>query len=122
MLDKCRATIAGTAGEYHYACPLDQQFLTFVGIDPTLLREEVARGGTDSEILSWIQRNATNTRQPWEISEWSRYQNERQPASDPETSGFFYSTLASISTTRTDIHSWADLLDLDDHCSFGGTA
>ena len=26
MLDKGRATIAGKNGEYHYACPLDQQF------------------------------------------------------------------------------------------------
>ena len=33
MLDKCRAVLAGTAGEYHFDCPLDNQFLGFTGID-----------------------------------------------------------------------------------------
>lgn len=32
MLDKCRAVVAGTAGEYHFDCPLDNQFLGFTGI------------------------------------------------------------------------------------------
>ncbi len=27
---------------------------------------------------------------------------------------------AEFSTTREDIHTWFDRLDLDDHCSFGG--
>ena len=34
MLDKGRATLAGTNGPYIYACPLDQRFLNFAGIDP----------------------------------------------------------------------------------------
>ena len=34
MLDKGRATIASTNGEYHYNCPLDQHFVTFAGINP----------------------------------------------------------------------------------------
>jgi len=32
-LDKCRAEIAGTAGEYHFNCPLDELFFGFTGID-----------------------------------------------------------------------------------------
>jgi hypothetical protein len=38
-LDKGRAEIAGKNGDYHYACPLDQQFLTFAGIDPKALKK-----------------------------------------------------------------------------------
>jgi len=30
--------------------------------------------------------------------------------------------LNSLSTTRDDISTWADLLDLDDHVTFGGKA
>jgi len=26
LLDKCRAALYGTAGEYHYDCPLDRRF------------------------------------------------------------------------------------------------
>ncbi|MGD1089888.1 MAG: DUF5069 domain-containing protein, partial [Verrucomicrobiota bacterium] len=32
MLDKCRAAISGTLGEYHFDCPLDRYFLQFAGI------------------------------------------------------------------------------------------
>ncbi len=31
-LDKCRAFVAGTLGEYHFNCPLDKMFLEFTGI------------------------------------------------------------------------------------------
>src|SRR5262245_7599780 len=44
MLDKGRATIAGKNGEYHYSCPLDKRFLEFKGIDPDVLRKELAAG------------------------------------------------------------------------------
>src|SRR5580765_4955313 len=70
-LDKGRATIVGKNGEYHFACPLDQQFLTFVGIDPEPLRAELEAGKGDGEILEWINANARNKRTPWEIEQWS---------------------------------------------------
>jgi hypothetical protein len=31
-VDKCCAVLAGTAGEYHSGCPLDQVWLDFAGI------------------------------------------------------------------------------------------
>jgi len=33
MLDKGRATLASKNGEYHYACPMDQRLLQFLGLD-----------------------------------------------------------------------------------------
>src|SRR3954467_12973536 len=57
-LDKGRAAINGKNGEYHYACPLDQRFLTFAGIDPEALKKELAAGNGDGEVLEWIQANA----------------------------------------------------------------
>ena len=50
IVDKCRAEIAGTSGDYHYNCPLDQQFFRFTQIDPTALKAFVATGATDPEI------------------------------------------------------------------------
>ena len=44
MLDKGRAKIAGTSGEYHYNCPLDQRILNFLGLDADALREQLATG------------------------------------------------------------------------------
>lgn len=122
LLDKCRADLAGTIGEYHTNCPIDQEFLAFAGIDYAGLRERLAIGAGDGEVLRWIQENAANRQSPWEIEQWSEYQNRRAPQPHSEMADYFLSTLASHSKTRGDVRSWADLLDLDDYCSFGGVA
>ena len=59
MLDKCRATIAGKAGEFHFNCPLDQRFFNFVGIDAPQLKKQPARGKSDGEMLDWIESHAS---------------------------------------------------------------
>jgi hypothetical protein len=121
-LDKGRATLAGTAGEYHFNCPLDQRFLSFVGIDPEKLLAELETGNGDGEILEWIQTNAKQTREPWEIQQWSDYMDRRGPDSDAETMAFFAQYVSRLTTTREDITTWADVLELDDFVSFGGKA
>ena len=89
MLDKGRADIAGTTGEFHYDCPLDQHILNFLGIDAAALREELATGKGDGEILEWINANAKHKRTPWEIQQWSDYMGARGPDSDAETLALF---------------------------------
>lgn len=120
MLDKGRAEIAGKAGEYHYNCPLDQHILNYLGIDATLLRKELATGKSDGEILEWINANAKNKRTPWEIDQWSAFQEKRGPDSDAETLEYFVGAIGKFSKTREDIKTWMDLLDMDDFASFGG--
>jgi hypothetical protein len=122
MLDKCRATIIGKNGEYHYNCPLDQHFLKFTGIDPEALKKEVATGKGDGEILEWITAHAPVKNKPWEISQWSCHHDHRGPDSDAETLGYFTEAAGKLSKTREDITTWAALLDLDDHVTFGGKA
>src|SRR5262245_29379132 len=41
-LDKGRAMLAGKNGEYHYACPLDQNWFRFAGIDAAALKKQLA--------------------------------------------------------------------------------
>ncbi|MBY0402667.1 MAG: DUF5069 domain-containing protein [Cyanobacteria bacterium] len=120
ILDKCRATIAGKNGEFNYNCPLDQHFIGFTGIDPDKLKAELATGKSDSEILEWITTHAPHKHTPWEIVQWSEYQERRGPDSDAETISFFANMVGKFTTTREDIRTWADLLDLDDYCTFGG--
>jgi len=122
MLDKGRAEIASTNGEFHYNCPLDQHIINFLGFDPEALHEQLAAGKGDGEILEWINSNAKHKRSPWEIEQWSDFQQKRGPDSDAETLSFFWELLSKFSKTREDIKTWADLLDLDDHVTFGGKA
>jgi hypothetical protein len=122
MLDKGRATIAGKNGEYNFDCPLDQRILAFLGIKAQALKAQLAAGKGDGEILQWINANAKNKHSEWEIEQWSSYLEKRGPTSDAETLGYFVEAVGKLTKTREDIHSWTDLLDLDDYVSFGGNA
>ena len=120
VLDKCRAIIAGKGGEFQYGAQrMDRHFLHFTGIDEAALKAEVATGKNDSEMLAWVQANS-KPREPWEIAQWSNYMVHRSTDSDAETLQFFAEAVGKYSTTREDIKSWFDLLDLDDYVSFGG--
>jgi hypothetical protein len=121
MLDKGRATLAGLNGEYNFDCPLDQLFTSFVGISGTELKERLAAGLGDGEILDWITANAKIQRAPFEIAAWSAYQDQRAP-SDLEMRQFFNEYHQQVAPARSDVVTWFDILDLDDYVSFGGKA
>jgi hypothetical protein len=121
MLDKGRATVAGKNGEYHYACPMDQSLLEFVGVDPEQLKKQLAAGKGDGEILEWIQKHAKHMRSPSEVHAWSAYMDQRAPG-DHESREFFDGVHAKIAPKREDISTWFDLLDVDDYVSYGGKA
>jgi len=69
-LDKCRAVLAGTEGEYHFDCPLDNFFFGFAEIKGDDFKAFVATGATDAEVAEWITRNA-KPRERSEIVAWN---------------------------------------------------
>ncbi len=119
MLDKGRATLAGKNGEYHYACPMDQRFLEFAGIDPEALKKELHQ--SDTEILKWIQAHAQHKRTLPEILAWSAWQENLAP-DNPDGREYFNGLHKAGAPDRTDIITWFDVLDMDDFVSFGGKA
>ena len=121
MLDKCRATLVGKNGEYTYGCSLDRYVLDFLGIDPEALKSEVAKGLGDGEILAWILANAKNRRVGHEIAAFSAYHEQRAPSAPAGRARLSdYQSSTPAGAKREDIVSWFDVLDLDDHQSFGG--
>ena len=122
MLDKGRAETAGKNGEFNYNCPLDQHVVNFLDFDPAALRDELAKGSGDGEVLEWLKTHAQHQHTPWEIEQWSDYMSRRGPDSDAETLEYFAEAVGKFSKTREDIKGWADLLDLDDFVTFGGKA
>jgi hypothetical protein len=121
MLDKGRAAIAGTNGEYNYNCPMDQHLINFLGFNPAALKKQLAAGKGDGEILEWLSKNSKFKRTPSEIAAWSAYHEQRAPA-DVEGREYLHEVHKTIAPKREDIATWFDMLDLDDHVSFGGTA
>jgi hypothetical protein len=121
MLDKGRAALIGKNGDYNYACPLDQRFLEFTGVDPKALKKQLAAGKGDGDILKWIATNAKHKRTIMEIEAWSAWQERRAP-DNPDSREFFNELHRKAGPKRTDIVVWFDLLDVDDFISYGGKA
>ena len=57
MADKGRATLSGTAGEYHFNCPLDNMLFSFKGVQAEDVKNLLASGATDEQIAAWFDEN-----------------------------------------------------------------
>ena len=119
LLDKARATLAGKAAEYHYNCPLDQHFFAFTGINHEAMLAEIKSGKTDVQILEWV--GTQTKRLSYEILAWSTWLEQNGPGGAPGHE-WVAETLKKHGSSRSDIRSFADLLDLDDYLSYGGKA
>jgi hypothetical protein len=121
MIDKARATKAGKNGEYTYGCSLDRNVLDFLGIEADALKAQIDNGLGDGEILAWMMASGKKPRQAYEIAAFSSFHEQRAPsapAGRAKVSEYQSSTPAGAK--REDIVTWFDVLDLDDHQSFGG--
>jgi Domain of unknown function (DUF5069) len=119
-LDKCRATLAGKNGAYHFNCPLDQRFFAFTGIGAEAFKTRVAQGPSDAEMLAWVLAHAPRPHDDMEILAWSDRHNHFTPNTDEARAGFNELVAAAGVETRADIVIWFDYLDADDFASFGG--
>lgn len=111
MIDKCRALQAGMQGDYVYPCPLDERLLRFAGISSEEFSSEV-QARTDQDMVDWFHRKAV-PHTPSDIDSW----NEMMLSVGPDTEDkwtYFKNTRDAIDPRRTDITTWADLLDLDE--------
>jgi hypothetical protein len=70
MLDKARAELCGTAGQYLFNCGLDRIFLAYKGITAKEVLTLLALGWTDEEVLKWIDSNG-EPRTAEEIRAWA---------------------------------------------------
>ena len=111
MIDKCRASLAGTKGDYIYPCPMDHRLLDFVGITEKQLSKAVSEKD-DAAVAEWFQKTAKHHSHA-EIEQWNEKFLTRGPDTD-EKIDYFKQQRDAIDPTRTDITSWADLLDLDE--------
>jgi len=112
MIDKCRAVLAGTEGEYLYPCPMDERLLEFAGITSDQFTAAVKAHATDEGVLAWFQQHA-QAHQPAEVEDWNQRLLLRGPSS-PESAANFKKYLNAIDPLRTDLTAWSDLQDLEE--------
>jgi hypothetical protein len=82
-VDKCRASLAGTPGEYHYDCPLDHLLFSFKGITSEQFKAAVQTSKNYEDIGTWLQANGT-AKTPAEIKAWSDETEAGSPMKNPE--------------------------------------
>ena len=119
LIDKARAVVAGTNGEYHYECPFDKQFFGFTGVDAAAFLAEVKAGKSDSELLAFVHAAGSPKRNGSEIASWSAWM-ERWTPTTPDARAFFNDVHRKNAAHRDDIATWFDWIELDDLVTFGG--
>lgn len=119
LIDKARAVAAGTAGDFHYNCPIDQRFLAFTGLNAEALFDVIKAGRSDSEILAYVNAHATPKRHPSEIAAWSAWFEQLAPM-PPDSRAFFNDVHRKNAPHREDVATWFDWLELDDYVTYGG--
>ncbi|HSF66653.1 MAG TPA: DUF5069 domain-containing protein [Nitrospiraceae bacterium] len=112
MIDKCRAVLAGTEGEYIYPCPMDERLMEFAGITADQFTAAVKSIPSDDAVAKWFAQTAKE-HPPAELEAWNRMMLNRGP-STPKKQEYFNKLRDAVDPSRTDLTSWADLQDLEE--------
>jgi hypothetical protein len=113
-LDKCRAAVAGTLGEYHFDCPLDRRFFDFTGITAKEFKTCVATGATDAEVARWITKRAKK-RPRIEIIKWNNHHRSLRLCEMPdELQEFLEDYIPKFIPKNRPVYYWFDVYDLEE--------
>lgn len=119
-IDKIRLRNAGQIQDYNYmTVGFDKYLVDFLGIDAKAFEQRVLAGGTDEELLVWVQANGKSLTDA-EIRLFSRNLLKAEPKDD-ETRRRFQSRLEDIAEKRgmpvaslPPVSTWADVIELDE--------
>ena len=115
-VDKCRASIAGRLGEYHYDCPLDNMLFTFKGITGGDFKTAVQAAKNYEEVGIWLLANGTK-KSPAEIKTWSDEAEAGSPMKNPEHRAAFIENCHKIGL-NPETNTTFDWLEADDRATF----
>ncbi len=116
-IDKCRASIAGTNGDYHSNCPLDQVLFAFKGIDAAEFKAYVGEGHSDEEIGQWVMEHGKAMTAD-EISAWSNaFRTDFSYATHPDKKDWFAGECAKLGLDPATTTLF-DYLEVDDKATF----
>jgi hypothetical protein len=115
-IDKCRASLAGTPGEYHYDCPMDKMLFSFKGITGAQFETAVQASTNYEEVGAWLQANGTKKTLA-EIKTWSDEMEASSLMKDPDKRAYFTEDCARLGL-NPQMNTTFDWLEADDRESF----
>ena len=116
MADKGRATLNGTAGGYHFDCPVDNMLFGFKGVTGAEVRPLLASGASDEQIAAWLDKQGT-PKTAAEVKAWSDSVEKDRPYDDPEGREWFAGECARLGL-KPETTTLFDYLEVDDRDSF----
>lgn len=111
-IDKGRATLNGTVGEYHFDCPLDNYLFGFKEVKGEDVKKLLANGATDEEIVAWLDTHGA-AKTAAEITAFSDAVEAGRPYDNEEKREWFISECARIGIDPA-TSTLVDFLDADD--------
>jgi uncharacterized protein DUF5069 len=115
-VDKCRASLAGTLGEYHYDCPLDNMLFSFKGINGEQFKAAVQTSDNYEDVGTWLLANGT-MKTPVEIKTWSDEMEAGSLMKSPEKRAYFIENCSRLGL-NPEMNTTFDWLEADDRESF----
>jgi hypothetical protein len=112
-IDKGKAQLAGTIGEYHYDCPMDKHLFAFLGLDGATLLDAIKTADSDAKISEFVAPYV-HAKSDAEIEAFNRDWLLYAPEPGSPGEGGFLKLRNEVAPDRTDVTAWADLLDLDE--------
>ena len=115
-VDKCRASLKGKAGEYHFDCPLDNMLFSFKGVTGEQFKSAVEAAKNYEDVGAWLLAHGTAKTAP-EIEDWSEEMEAGSLMKDPEKRANFVEncTKLKLNPEQTSTFDW---LEADDRASF----
>jgi hypothetical protein len=120
FIDKIRLRNAGQIQDYNYmTVGFDKYLAEFLGIDAKAFEQRVLAGGTDEELLTWVQANGKSVTEA-EVRLFSQNLLKAGPK-DEDTHRRFQGRLYDIAVKRgvpvtslPPVSTWADVIELDE--------
>ena len=111
-IDKGKAALAGTLGEYQYDCPMDQHLFEFLRIDGKRCSDAIKKGdqAADAFLKPLIDEEEGRPKSRNSIANGSSTDLRRARIREK----YFLDLRNQVAPNRSDVTAWADLLDLDE--------
>ena len=116
-IDKGRATINGTQGDYNFDCPVDNMLLSFTGLKGEDLKAKLATGASDEDVTEWVKTNS-KVQDAEEIKKWSEhFRSDFTYSTDPQKKDWFASMCEPLGLDPMTTTLFT-MLDADDKATF----
>jgi hypothetical protein len=114
MIDRARASLAGTLGEYDYPTAVDRMTFEFFRTDADSFLAAVRDAPDDEDLLALLLAARGGSTSVAEIEAFNERISSRSPAGDPRREASFRERLAATNSGRTDITTFFALLAIEE--------